>query len=140
MADYNYFPQDAGAVNTIMTAGNPWISAGRAVVKAASSNLNSAETSANGGINALNKGVNQQPGIQSGQAAASGGGVQDDMVGQFHDSLLPGSERLIGRGVADTPSVAGGFSIQPTNVDSGQQPYKTSGGMQNYLNYMKYRS
>ena len=37
-----------------------------------------------------------------------------------------------------TGPVAGGYSIQPTNVDSSQQTFHNS-GMSDYLNYMKYR-
>lgn len=138
--DYNYFPKEAAAANTVLTGGgNAWLSAARIIVQNAAKNLDDAGNGGNKGINASNKAVGQQQGIQSGQAAPVSSGVKDDMVGQFHDSLLPGSERLIGRGVADTPSVAGGFAIQPVTVDSGQQTYQNS-GMPNYLNYMKYRS
>ena len=39
---------------------------------------------------------------------------------------------------APTEPARGGFSMAPLNVDSGQQQYQNS-GIQQYLNYMKYR-
>jgi hypothetical protein len=61
-------------------------------------------------------------------------GVADTMGSQ----AMPGSEKMLPVNWKPMEVAPGQTNAGPVNVDSGQQPYKTS-GMMNYLNYMNYR-
>lgn len=137
----NYMSDEQKKANTAISGGygNPWLTAGKLIVGGASSNLDQGGAGGAQGVNEMNKTNRQQPGMQMG-AAANTPKAEEGIISEFNDSLLPGSERLIGKNVAPTPSVAGGWAIQPTTVDSSKRTGMNSGepsyGMKSYLSYM----
>ena len=80
-------------------------------------------------------------------APTQGNGIQaaqnlDRMAGWGDGSVkmnpLMSQPAEMEKGMGNAPTAVGGFSLQPSHVDSSQQSAPSS-GMQNYLNYMKYR-
>lgn len=61
-------------------------------------------------------------------------GVADTMGSQ----MMPGAEKMLSANTKPLAVAPGSVATPQTDVDSSQQPFSTK--MQDYLNYMKYRS
>jgi len=119
-----------GAALAKMAYGNPYTALASILTGAAAQNI--------GGSADDSQRINQQVVTRGARNVNSEQSSPFGVVGEIGAQLLPGVDKLL---PANTKSLAvGEASVAPQqlNVDSSQQPFSSK--MQDYLNYMKYRS
>lgn len=142
-AGYSYTPDqvknEAKIAGKVVGALVPIVGVLSAISGGASAPLKAADENVQKEADFTNEAINNNKGMTIQQAPQSAPSQGFGMAADIGDGFFSGLSRLTGGvGVQAPGNVSGGYAKQPTDVDSSAPQYSSK--MQDYLNYMKYRS